>query len=53
MKNLVLNEEWKKLEKQLAIMQIPYRVMFDNHNGTVRKIITIEDFSIFPYKKED
>ena len=53
MKNLVLNEEWEKLEKLLAYKQVPYRVMFDNHNGDIRKIISIEDFSIFPYQKEE
>ena len=53
MKNIVSNYDWEEeLEKLLARMLIPYHVSFDNHNGTIRKIITIEPIEIFPYWTE-
>ena len=53
MKNLITLNEWDNLEKALAAAQIPYKVHFDNHNGIPRKVITVEEFSIFPYTEKE
>lgn len=49
MKNIITANEWENIQRALAEVQVPYAVSYDNHNGTIRKIITIDTFSYFPY----
>lgn len=49
MKNIITADEWEKIQRALAEAQVPYTVSYDNHNGAIRKIITIDTFSYFPY----
>ena len=49
MRTLITKEEWKKIQATLAKAGVGYTVSFDNHNGSIEKILEIEPFGIYDY----
>lgn len=55
MKTLITKEGWEPIQIALAKAGISYTVSFDNHHGSIEKIVEIEPFGIYNYvsSKED
>ena len=55
MRTLITKEQWGPIQIALAKAGIGYAVSFDNHNGSIEKIVEIEPFGIYNFvsTKED
>lgn len=49
MRTLITKENWKEIQKALAKAGVGYTVSFDNHHGSVEKIIEVVPFGIYDY----
>lgn len=49
MRTLITKEEWEAIQTTLAKAGVGYTVSFDNHHGSIEKIIEIEPFGIYNY----
>ena len=47
MKATILIEDWLDLEAILAKLQIGYKVIYDNHNGTPEMLINLDTISVY------
>ena len=55
MRTLITKEEWGPIQIALAKAGISYTASYDNHHGSIEKIVKIEPFGIYNYfsSKED
>lgn len=49
MRTLITKEQWKVIQIALAKAGVGYTVSFDNHHGSIEKILEIEPFGIYNY----
>lgn len=49
MRTLITKEVWGQIQIALAKAGIGYTVSFDNHHGSIEKIIEIEPFGIYNF----
>ena len=49
MRTLITKEEWEPIRIALAKAGVSYTVSFDNHCGSIEKILEIAPFGIYNY----
>lgn len=49
-KTLISYANWQKLEKALMDVRVGYEVIFDDHNGTAKMIIDVQQIGVYRYE---
>ena len=49
MRTLITKEDWESIQIALAKAGIGYTVSYDNHHGSIEKIIEVVPFGIYDY----
>ena len=49
MRTLITKENWKEIQKALAKAGVGYTVSYDNHNGSIEKIVEVAPFGVYTY----